>query len=82
MERCAAADTTHSGGCGGAIDADEVALVSCDGAAVGTVVSVDNFGASDIIEIEKADGARFMVPMVPSAVLDVGERLVIDPAWA
>jgi len=56
--------------------------VEADGALVGTVVSVDNFGASDIIEIEKAGGARIMVPLVPSAVLDVGERLVIDPAWA
>lgn len=55
--------------------------VVADGAAVGTVVSVDNFGASDIIEIEKTDGSRFMVPLVPSAVLEVGEQLVIDSAW-
>lgn len=55
--------------------------VVADGAAVGIIVSVDNFGAADIIEIEKADGARFMVPLIASAVLEVGEQLVIDSAW-
>ncbi len=55
--------------------------VEADGSVVGTVVSVDNFGASDIIEIEKADGGRVMVPLVPAAVLDVGERVIVDAAW-
>ena len=45
--------------------------VSTDGAAIGHVAAVENFGAGDILEIEKADGKRFMVPMTAQAV----------PAW-
>lgn len=39
-----------------------------EGAAVGRVVLVENFGAGDVLEIERADGKRFMVPMRPEAV--------------
>ncbi len=50
--------------------------VSTDGRAIGHVVAVENFGAGDILEIEKAaepgkKAARFMVPMTAQAV----------PAW-
>ncbi len=50
--------------------------VSTDGRAIGTVVAVENFGAGDILEIEKPaeagkKPARFMVPMNARAV----------PAW-
>lgn len=54
-----------------------------DGAAVGTVVAVENFGATDIVELERPGGKRFMVPMTAEAVPSWdGERLVIDPAYA
>jgi len=53
-----------------------------DDTSVGTVVLVENFGAGDVIEIERPDGKRFMVPMRPEAVPDWSpERLVIDPAY-
>ena len=55
--------------------------VTPDGAAVGTVVAVENFGAGDILEIEKPDGKRFMLPFRPEAVPEVGERVVIEPAF-
>ncbi len=42
--------------------------VSTDGAAIGHVVAVENFGAGDILEVEKPDGKRFMVPMNERAV--------------
>lgn len=45
--------------------------VSTEGQAVGHVAAVENFGAGDILEIEKPDGKRFMVPMTKAAV----------PAW-
>lgn len=45
--------------------------VSTDGAAIGHVAAIENFGAGDILEIEKPDGKRFMVPMTAQAV----------PAW-
>jgi 16S rRNA processing protein RimM len=41
-------------------------------------VAVENFGAGDVIEVERADGKRFMVPMKPEAVPEWGERIVID----
>ncbi len=52
-----------------------------DGEAVGTVVAVENFGAGDILEIEKPDGKRFMLPFRPEAVPEVGERVVIEPSY-
>ena len=56
--------------------------VSTDGAALGHVVAVENFGAGDVIEIERSDKKRFMVPMHPDAVPEWGERVVIDGAYA
>ena len=38
-------------------------MLSHTGEAVGTVVAVENFGATDIIEIERPDGKTFMVPL-------------------
>ncbi len=55
---------------------------------LGTVVSVENFGAGDILEIQcppEADGTpgkRFMVPMTAQAVPEWSDAgLVIDAAW-
>ena len=56
--------------------------VSTDGAALGHVVAVENFGAGDVIEIERPDKKRFMVPMRPDAVPEWGERVVVDAAFA
>ncbi|WP_133365110.1 ribosome maturation factor RimM [Qipengyuania sediminis] len=53
------------------------------GEPVGQVHAVENFGATDIIEIERADGALFMVPLTTAAVPEWNEdRLVIDVAYA
>lgn len=58
------------------------------GEPVGRVIAVENFGASDIIEIERdpppARGPRaFMVPMTRAAVLEWDEsRLVISQDFA
>jgi 16S rRNA processing protein RimM len=64
--------------------ADLVGLpcVSSDGETLGACVAVENFGAGDVLEIERPDGKRFMVPMTPQAVPDWGERIVIDEAFA
>lgn len=53
--------------------------VSTEGGSLGIVVAIDNFGASDVIEIEKPDGKRFMVPI--SAVPEWGETLIVDAAF-
>ena len=56
-------------------------VVDTDGAAVGTVIAVENFGAGDILEIEKPDRRTFMVPLTPAAVPEIGEHVVVDAAF-
>lgn len=57
--------------------------VASTGEALGTCVAVENYGAGDVLEIERPDGGRFMVPMRQEAVPDWnGERLLIDVGWA
>jgi 16S rRNA processing protein RimM len=52
-----------------------------DGAVLGTVVSVENFGAGDILEIEKPDGKRTMIAFRPGIADLEPERVVVDPAF-
>jgi 16S rRNA processing protein RimM len=55
-----------------------LAAVSDAGEPLGTVIAVENFGAGDIVEIERPDGKRFMVPMRAEAVPEWdAERLVV-----
>lgn len=55
-------------------------VVTDAGDAVGRVVAVENFGAGDVIEIERPQGKRFMVPI--SAVHDWSpEQLVVEAAF-
>ena len=55
--------------------------VSTDGDDLGKCVAVENFGAGDVIEVERPDGKRFMVPMKAEAVPEWGERIVIDAVF-
>jgi len=57
--------------------------VSSDGEMLGICVAIDNFGAGDVLEIERPDRKRFMVPMRVDAVPEWdSERLVIAAAYA
>ena len=56
--------------------------VSTDGAALGMCVAVENFGAGDVIEVERPDRKRFMVPMNAEAVPEWGDKIVIDAVFA
>lgn len=70
--------------------ADLVGLpaVSDLGEALGTVIAVENFGAGDVLEIERPAGEdgkrrRFMIPMIEAAVPAWDhERLVVADAFA
>jgi len=56
--------------------------VTDTGEPVGTIVAVENYGATDLVEIEKPDGKRFLVPMIPDAIPDWNlARAVISPAF-
>jgi 16S rRNA processing protein RimM len=56
-------------------------VVTPDGAAAGRVVAVENYGASDLLEVERIDGRRVLVPLVPEAVPAIADPLVVDPVW-
>jgi 16S rRNA processing protein RimM len=60
-----------------------LAAVSTEGEALGVCIAVENYGAGDLLEIQRPDGTRFMVPMVEAAVPEWDEqRLVVDAAFA
>ena len=60
-----------------------LAAVSDAGEPLGTVMAVENFGAGDILEIERPTGKRFMVPMTADAVPEWDdERLVVAVGFA
>lgn len=52
-----------------------------DGAPLGTVVAVENFGAGDLLEVERADGRRTLVPF-RDGIADLADgRIVADPEF-
>jgi 16S rRNA processing protein RimM len=62
-----------------------LAAISENGAALGTVVAIHNFGAGDLIEIEPAAGGEplllpFNETTVPTIDLKVGRIVVVPPA--
>jgi 16S rRNA processing protein RimM len=54
---------------------------SREGEPLGTVVAVENFGAGDILEIEKPDGRRSMLPFREGVADLVDGRIKADPAF-
>ncbi len=60
-----------------------LAAVSETGDPLGTVVAVENYGAQDVIEIERPDKKRFMIPMTKQAVVDWDDtKLVVSDDFA
>lgn len=61
------------------VDLMGLPCVSSSGEALGGIVAVENFGAGDIIEIERPNGKRFMVAM---HAVTLGEgRAEVDAAF-
>lgn len=52
-----------------------------DGEPLGTVVAVENFGAGDLLEIERPDGRRSLVPFRPDVADLEGRSVRVDPAF-
>ncbi len=61
------------------VDLIDLPCVTEAGEEIGKIVTVENFGAGDIIEIERTNGKRFMVP-IHAATIEA-ERAVIDMAF-
>jgi 16S rRNA processing protein RimM len=55
--------------------------VDASGAPLGTVAAVENFGAGDLLEIEKPDGKRALIPFRPGIADLADGRIVADPAF-
>ncbi len=63
-------------------DLIDLPVVTEAGEAIGRVCAVENFGATDIVEIERPDGKTFMVPLTPQAVPGWDtEKLVVESGF-
>ena len=54
--------------------------VDRDGAAVGTVIAVENFGAGDLLEVE-TEGRKALIPFRDGIADLVDGRIVLDPEF-
>ena len=63
--------------------ADLIGLTCFDeaGNTIGSVVGVDNFGAGDLLDIEKVDGKRALIPYRDPMARMVEARIILDPAF-
>ena len=55
--------------------------VGAAGETLGAVVAVENFGAGDLLEIERPDGKRALIPFKPGIADLDDRRIVADPAY-
>ena len=63
--------------------ADLIGLPALDGQGdvIGAVVAVENYGAGDLLEIEREDGKRSLIPFRPGIADLEGDRIVLDPMF-
>ena len=58
-----------------------LATVDRDGNTVGTVVAVENYGAGDLLEIERGGGSRSLIPF-KAGIADLEDgRIVLNPEF-
>ena len=63
------------------VDLIGLRAVDRDGAPVGAVVAVENYGAGDLLEIELDGGKRSLIPL-RAGIADLEEgRIVLDPVF-
>ena len=58
-----------------------LAVESASGERLGTVAGVENFGAGDLIEVERRDGRRSLVPFREGVADLSGDVVIVDPAF-
>ena len=63
--------------------ADLIGLSAVDGEGnvVGTVTAVENYGASDLLEIEDSEGRRSLIPFREGIADLEGDRIILDPQF-
>ena len=55
--------------------------VDASGAALGIVVAVEDFGAGELLEVERAGGQRALVPFKPGIADLTDGRVILDPDY-
>ena len=63
------------------VDLVGLSCEAADGSPLGTVVAVENFGAGDLLEIERTNGKRALIPFRDGVADLRGGRIVADPAF-
>jgi len=63
------------------VDLIGLAASDRDGNPVGAVVNVENFGAGDLLEIEREGGKRSLIAFKPEIAELVDGRIVLDPEF-
>lgn len=58
-----------------------LSCVGPDGEALGVVASVENYGAGDLLDIERPDGTRALVPYRAGVADLEGDVIRVDPAF-
>jgi 16S rRNA processing protein RimM len=58
-----------------------LAAVDREGGHLGTVVSVENYGAGDVLEIETREGTRSLIPFRVGIAELEDSRVVLDPEF-
>ena len=53
--------------------------VDGEGTAVGTVASIEDFGAGELLDVEKPDGKRSLIPFRDGIADLAGGKIVLDP---
>lgn len=63
--------------------ADLIGLPCVDeeGKPLGKVVAIENFGAGDLLEVEKPNGPRSLIPFREPMARQDGEHIVLDPEF-
>ena len=56
-----------------------LACVDGDGVAVGTVASIEDFGAGELLDIEKVVGKRALIPFRDGIADLVDDHIILDP---
>jgi len=63
------------------IDLIGLPAVDREGAELGTVIAVENYGAGDLLEIELSEGKRMLIPFKPGIADLDGDRILVDPEF-
>ena len=63
------------------VDLIGIPCVDGEGRPLGKVAALENFGAGDLLEVERDDGRRSLIPFRPGIAELEADRIVLDPEF-